>query len=343
MSLVPGASALPGPEMIAGDVMRRLALTWAIGLACVALTVTVPAQEPMRRALGGDRLRVLYWPRHRDLAELALTEGEAALRRLEGLLDVETEARVEVYIVRSQAEFDELTGFHNKPWTLGIAILSRRPYRVVVKPMGAQRLPGLLTHELAHVMLDASMGDAADRIPRWLHEGIAQYAAGPLTEDQRRVIADAALADKLLTIDELDEAFQGDRERVALAYAESYTLVAYLSDQKPAEGVGGLLSQIKRGRGVRLALGLAFGRPVPLMEEEWLASIRRSNLGSVLPPTSEMLIGAGFVVSFLLALAVVRRRSRAIRRRMTEQAACGIDEHEFADEDIHESGDDLFD
>lgn len=345
MSLVPGAGALPGFEMIAGDVMRRLALTLAIGLACLAMAVTSPAQDQRRRALGGDRLRILYWPSQRDLAEIALTEGEAALRRLESLLDVQTEARVEVYIVRSYAEFDELTGQRNKPWTLGIAMLSRRPYRVVIKPLGPQRLPGLLTHELAHVMLDARMGEAAGRIPRWLHEGVAQFAAGPLTEDQRRVIANAALADKLLTIDELDAAFQGNRERVALAYAESYTLVAYLSDQKPAEGVGGLLDQIKRGREVRLALGLAYGRPVPLMEEEWLESIQRSSLGAGLPPFGDILVGVGFVVSFLLALAVVRRRSRAIRRRMTEQQLYDtlLGEQEFGDEDTHETGDDLLD
>ncbi len=186
-------------------------------------------------------------------------------------------------------------------------------------------------------MLDVRMGAAADRIPRWLHEGIAQYAAGPLSEDQRRVIADAALADKLLTIDELDAAFQGNRERVALAYAESYTLVAYLGDQKPAEGVGGLLNQLKRGRDVRLALGLAYGRPVPLMEEEWLTSIRQRNLDAVLPPVGDILIGLGFVVSFLLALAVVRRRSRAIRRRMTEQQSYDT----LLDED--EPGEDLLD
>ncbi len=87
--------------MIAGNVMRRLALTCAIGLACLALAIAAPAQEPTRRALGGDRLRVIYWSTHRDLAELALSEGEAALRRLEGLLDVKAEARVEVYIVTS--------------------------------------------------------------------------------------------------------------------------------------------------------------------------------------------------------------------------------------------------
>ncbi len=331
--------------MTVGDSMRHRALVWAIGLACLALAVAVPAQESTRRALGGDRLRVLYWPEHKDLAELALDEGEDALRRLESLLDMKTEARVEVHIVRSYAEFDELTGRRNKPWTLGIAMLSRRPYRVVVKPMGTQRLPGLLTHELAHVMLDARMGDSADRIPRWLHEGIAQYAAGPLTENDRRLIADAALADELLTIDELEAAFHGDRERVALAYAQSYTLVAYLGDQKPAEGVGGLLMQLERGREVRLALGLAYGRPVPLMEEEWLTGIRRRNLGASLPPLSEILIGVGFVVSFLLALAVVRRRSRAIRRRMAEEQSFVtlIDEHEFADDDAHESGEDLLD
>ncbi|MCD6361284.1 MAG: hypothetical protein J7M38_10520, partial [Armatimonadetes bacterium] len=154
---------------------------------------------------------------------------------------------------------------------------------------------------------------------RWLHEGIAQYAAGEFSEAQRRVIARAALDDRLLNIEQLDAAFAGDDEQVALAYAESYTLVAYLGEQRPAEGIGGLLDQLQRGRDMRLAMGLAFGRPVLEMEREWLESLQSGYLPAILPPVSDMLIGAGFVLSFLVALVVARRRSAAIRRRMEEQ------------------------
>ena len=79
----------------------------------------------------------------------------------------------------------------------------------------------------------------------------------------------------LLGLDELAAAFHGDREQVTLAYAQSHALVAYLSEQNPAAGIGGLLEQLDRGRDMRLALGLAFGRPVPEMEEEWLDGLRR--------------------------------------------------------------------
>jgi len=307
--------------------MSRSSLLWATCLICAGLTA-LAQERPTRRVLGSERLQVFYWPRHEELARLALREGDDALRRLAGLLDTEPDERVEVHIVRSQAEFDELTGIDNKPWVLGRAFLPGVPdvpYRVVVKPMGKQRLPALLTHELAHVMLDVAMDDAADRIPRWLHEGIAQYAEGELSRGDRQVIGSAALSDELLTIDELEGAFAGDREQVALAYAQSRTLVAYLSDQNPAEGISGLLDQLRRGREIRLALGLAFGRPVPEMEEEWLDGLRREYPGALLPPTSEILIGAGFVVSFLLAVVVMRRRSAAIRRRMEagEEARSG--------------------
>ena len=137
--------------------MRCARLATAIVLMCAALAA-LAQEQPVRRVLGGERLRVLHWPEHQELAQLALREGDDALRRLEGLLDVELAERVDVYIVRSRAEFDEVTGIENKPWVLGRAFLRGRgqtdvPYRVVVKPMGTQRLPGLLTHELAHVVI----------------------------------------------------------------------------------------------------------------------------------------------------------------------------------------------
>ncbi|MEA3403309.1 MAG: peptidase MA family metallohydrolase [Armatimonadota bacterium] len=272
------------------------------------------AAEPRRWVLGSEHLRVLCWPQHEELGELALEEGGDALRRLRRMLDVELDERIDVFIVRSQREFDELAGGDSGYWVVGRAL--PRNLRVVLKPVGPQRLPKLLAHELAHVMLDVRMGEAADELPRWLHEGIAQYAAGDFEHSQKRVIAGAALRGKLLRIDELNAAFHGDQDQVALAYAQSYTLVDYLGTLEPAKGLAPLLEQLEKGRDVRLALGLAYGRPVPAMEEEWLEIIGRAYATALAPPLGQTIIGALFVIAFIITLVAVRRRSARIRRRM---------------------------
>ena len=290
---------------------------WVAMVMVVALCCAPAWAQQARHIVGTDHLRVLYWPRSEELAELAAASGDEALVRLRGMLDAEPPERIDVYIVRSQAEFDELTGGENDPWIIGRALPSE--LRVVVKPMGPQRLPPLLAHELAHVMLDVAVGAAAWSLPRWVHEGVAQYAAGDFSVEDQRVIARASLAGELLTIDELDGAFARDREQVALAYAQSYTLVAYLADLEPAKGIRPLLEQLAKGRDVRQALGLAFGLPVPQMEEQWLEGVRTAYLHTLSPPTSETIVGALFVIALVIALVLVRRRSARIRRRMSEQ------------------------
>jgi hypothetical protein len=287
---------------------------------CVLLVLTpVAAQdaESARRILGTEHLRILHWPQHEELAAIARRAGSDAVTRLQSILDMELEERIDIFIVRSQEEFNELSGAESKPWTIGRAIPGIR--RVVVKPMGPQRLPELVAHELAHIMLDLRMGENARLLPRWLHEGIAKYAADDFSEEDKRVIADAALSEELLTIDGLADAFRGDREQVSLAYAQSYTLVEYLSEIRPAEGLAPLIEQIAKGRDVRLALGLAYQRPVPQMEREWLERIRTGYVHQVAPPLYEALIGAMFVVAFFIAWLVVRRRSRRIRERMKRE------------------------
>jgi hypothetical protein len=278
-----------------------------------ALTPLAQAQEA-RRVLGGEHLRVHYWPRDEALAQLARETGERALVRLQGMLAAEAPRRIDVYIVASQAEFDDLTGGANDPWIIGRALPSE--LRVVVKPMGPQRLPGLLAHELAHIMLDVAMGEAAWRLPRWLHEGIAKYAAHDFDQADRQVIARAAAAEKLLGLDDLEAAFEGDREEIALAYAQSYTLVDYLAELEPAQGLRPLLEQIARGRETRQALGLAYGRPVPAIEAQWHELLQREAIPVLAPPLVDTLVGALFVAAFILAVLVARRRSAAIRRRM---------------------------
>ena len=289
----------------------------ALLLAASLLSARAIAEEAARWVLGSEHLRVLYWPEDDELARLARDVGEQSVTRLRGLLDAEPPTRIEVFIVRSQREFEELTGSRSTSWVIGRALLGRR--RVVVKPMGEQRLPKLLAHELAHIMLDVRMAAAADKVPRWLHEGIAQYAAGQWSEADARVIADAALSDELLALDDLDAAFGGNYEQVALAYAQSHTLVMYLASLRPAVGLGPLLDQLARGRDVRTALGRAYGIPAPRIEKDWLEHTRTAYLPSVLPVPSELIVGGAFVVAFALAVIVVRWRSARIRRRMEEE------------------------
>lgn len=306
--------------------MRRF-ICGAVCLLVLAMPVLGQQTRETRRVLGTENLRVLYWPEHSDLAEIARDSASDAVNRLQGMLDIELEERVDIFIVRSRAEFDELSGVKNKPWTIGRALPGMQ--RVVVKPMGPQRLPELIAHELAHIMLDMRMGEKAWTLPRWLHEGIAKYAADDFSQADRQVIADAALSEELLTIDELEEAFRSDREQVALAYAQSYVLVEYLSEIRPARGIAPLLEQLAKGRDVRLALGLAFERPVPEIERAWLERMRTGYVHHVAPPLSEAIIGGLFVVAFIVAWVVVRRRSARIRERMRleeqqRRAAAGL-------------------
>ncbi len=291
--------------------------TYLLPVVALAIAAAAGHAEPVRRVLGTEHLRVLYWPDHEELAEIARDAGREGMARLSRILDFEAQDRIEIYIVRSQAEFDELTGTRNRPSVIGRALT--RQLRVVVKPMGPERLPDLVTHELAHVMLDLRMGDEAHRLTRWLHEGIAQYAEGGISTTQRRIIGRAAMADELLTIDELDDAFHGDSQQIALAYAQSFTLVEYLGEISPAEGISPLLDQLARGRDMRLALGLAFGRSVPVMEEEWLERLRLEHMGHLRMPPSEAMISALFLIAFFIALFFVRRRSARIRRRMERE------------------------
>lgn len=284
----------------------------------LAVAAAVPGSaEQVRRVLGSEHLRILYWPEHQELAEIAEEAGIMALARLHRMLDVEPQERMDIFIVRSQAEFDELTGVRNRPSVVGRAIPSM--LRVVVKPMGRQRLPDLVAHEVAHVMLDVRMGDKAHMLTRWLHEGIAQYAEGGIDANQHRIIAEAAVADELLTLDELDDAFHGGSRQIALAYAQSYTLVEYLGEISPAGGISPLLEQLSKGRDIRLALGLAFGKPVPVMEEEWLERLRYGYMTHFGLPLYEGIIGVLFIIALFISLFYVRRRSARIRRRMEQE------------------------
>jgi len=308
--------------MSTGSVRRESHLSRPVpaGPLMVALLLWVATQAAGadgRLSLGGRDLLVRYWPEQQELALQVRQVGQRSLHELSQLLKLDVREPVLIEIVRSHKELNQRAGGGLPVWTLGVSL--HHEGHVVLKPVPSSQMDRLVMHELTHVALDMKMAKARKEPPRWLHEGLAQWMQGGLTEPQKDVLGAAAVENRLLSFAELEKAFAGKRATVDLAYAQSYTLVAYIVENGPPEGLDTFLRYMADTGDQELALRRAMQMPLDVIEKRWRRDTRKHYMSRGVPLTVELVIFGAMLLVFLVVIVVRLRRSKEIRERMQEE------------------------
>lgn len=291
------------------------AAAWGLALFALATAVLAAPQAPLERV--GIEYRLYYWPQHEARAKIVAEAAESALPRLRKVLDLPVGQRVDLYLAATGAEFRQLTGGADPNLVLGQAFPAQR--KIVLQPLRGDQLARLVVHELMHVLLQDKVAETGAVPPRWLHEGLAKYAAEDFSMADTMLLTEAVNRGKLIPLAELDRAFDGPPEQVSLAYAEAYTLVEFLAREEPAHGLSPFLHHLGQVGDVQRALLRAYNLTPEVFAERWRRYLLSEYLGRSTSDWGLTYIWAAIVGLFLLLFVIRRRRSAAIRRRMEEE------------------------
>lgn len=181
-----------------------------------------------------------------DVAEATLARVRAAvdegLVRLRPVFPGMPARRFFVHVHEARATMPEPLAACLHPDSPAFALLGQRQVHVVwgeVRRLGAAPL-GVVVHELVHELLDQYVGPHGRRIPRWFHEGLAQYLAGDTYLGAREEDLVWPIAtQRLPAFGGLRTEFPGDPEELRIAYAMSYSYVSWLAREY---GIGDLLA-----------------------------------------------------------------------------------------------------
>jgi hypothetical protein len=123
---------------------------------------------------------------------------------------------------------------------------------------------GPVTHEFAHVLVDYK---ARGNYPRWLSEGIAQYAEHKL-HGVLWLGSAASFEQTLYTLEELDKFNQLANQN--LAYRQAFSLVLYLVESYGEDRLPLLLAKLGGGANFSAALARVYGISPDELERDWL-------------------------------------------------------------------------
>ena len=272
-----------------------------------------------KRALPGIQLE--YTPRDRILAGLlepALMEDRKKVMERLRMFPQET---LRVIVAPTLEVFEGLTGAVPGQGTLGVYLLGRGVI-VVRAPRtdlgGGWDPRGVLRHELAHAVIDLSIGQ---HVPLWLHEGLAMLVAGELDYLDETRLTLAAVAGQLIPLEVLMHRFPRGHQGRALAYAQAASFVRFLTRREGMGGIQRLLDMMGKGTPPAAAFYSAYALRLTEMEGEWQKELSgRFSYWSLI--TSSTLLG-GLGIPLVL-LGVLRRwlqKRRKFRQWEAEEQA----------------------
>ncbi len=280
--LAAALAAVPGPRISAGE----LPADWE---AASSEHVTVHAPPSQARAA-------------RQLAR----EADDHLLRLVDITGLdEPRGHIDAYLAPDRASFSSIQPGEPPAWAAGTAYPSRGLIFVLMNSPGEKTARQVFVHEMAHVVLHWSFGDAEP--PRWLEEGIAQVAAGELSLSTHATLTRAAATGQLLPLSSLTRGFPHHAAGARVAYAQSRDLILYLRARYGEAVIGAVVSAMAAGAPAEEAIEASTGTPFDELEAAWLSRIRRRYAWIT------VLGGSGTfwaVAAMLLVAGWVRRRRR---------------------------------
>lgn len=176
--------------------------------------------------------------------------------------------------------------------------VSRRPFI----------LENTLKHELCHLLIHQHIPE--DHLPRWLDEGICQWASdgiGEIMMDQKRSqLNRSILRGTLIPLDALTGSFPTNNDDLLLAYEESKSFVAHIISRYHKQGILRFLDQLKKGQTLERASMKALGISMADLEDEWQNALRQQATWFTLLSTYlyEILFGVMALVSIFAFIRI---------------------------------------
>ena len=181
-----------------------------------------------------------------------------------------------IILIKDRAKFQRMA---ESPLTVAFAVPARNLIVIDHSKMHINpfNLGNILKHELCHLLLHHHIRGVA--LPRWLDEGIAQWASDGISDilmDQKRSLLNKAIyRDRLILLHTLQKGFPPDKESLSLAYEESKSFVTYIISKFGKEGVLTVLNYMRQGEDVDSAILKALLIPLGELEKKWHHSLRQ--------------------------------------------------------------------
>lgn len=295
--------------------LRTVLLVAVLSLPGIPLAAPLPS-SPTDSGLDSLRkapITVLHATDDRGLADEIASRARYHHGRIRRDLGLEREVEATILLVTDrlpESRYRELDR-SLAPWIAGAAWAKEQFIVIRILP-GQSTLDhdALLAHELTHVILKADFPGMGEW-PLWFREGLAMRESKGEGLRRYTSLSLATLRRRLIPLDELWVRFPGNEAESRLAYAESFSVIAFLISRQGHRRFQQFISAL-RGEDFEAAYRRVYGTGLGRMETEWRRFVERRYhwIPLVTGGTAFWMLT---LAVFFLSLAARRRKSRLLR------------------------------
>ena len=197
-----------------------------------------------------------------------MDSAQVALARLAADTGAELEKPAQFYVYANSLDLQGAM-IHPQEWTGGVAYTRYSIIAIGIAPTNISWGKRAIAHELAHLVVHQMTLNPYNELPTWLDEGLAMYAEGELESEFASSLEGAIDNDSLISVQGLCSPFSAFADRASLGYAQSYSLVEYLSSSYGQGKMLELLNTFKEGSGYDAALEAVYGFDMDTLDSLW--------------------------------------------------------------------------
>ncbi len=231
-----------------------------------------------RMEIESDRVKVIFSKGFEEPARLIVDNYQSSLNELKKELNWGLDLKPTVVLVASKKFFERISGTR---YAVGLAIPDKNTIAINIVPLFSKTYMMLevFKHELCHLVLHRHIKSSF--LPRWLDEGVAQWASGNLGElllyeDSFRSMK-LNVARMAVPLEYLSSSFPSDPQGLFLAYEESLSFVNYIVKNYGKDGLILILEKLAQGNDVEDAFWQVLSKSFDVVEDEWIDNIRNKN------------------------------------------------------------------
>jgi hypothetical protein len=223
-----------------------------------------------------DEVTILFEKRLKTAAQKTENIYPRVKADLKKTLNWELDFKPTIFLTNDRGRFEELTG---NSLIVAYAIPQRNLIVIDYTKMSTRpfTLGAILKHELCHLLLHNHIKKVD--LPKWLDEGISQWASDGIAEiimsGKGSYLNAAVLSKRLIRLERLTVSFPEDEKSLLLAYEQSKSLVEYIANEFGRNGILNLLQHLKDGYEIEVAIQKSLSVPPDELEKRWQRHLRK--------------------------------------------------------------------
>jgi hypothetical protein len=212
----------------------------------------------------------LHWNSQDEKSIRSLTAGlELQMARIKLKASIPEIRKPKIFVYSTRQEM--LSAVPTLPaWSAAAAMPRFNIILVYYSPGDLDEAKRTIVHEFTHLLVGELTFGPYESIPRWLNEGLAQFAEGPIKESEMKDFKSLIRFGQTISVQSLGGGFPSSASGSAMAYIEGRTLVMYLLETGGWSKMESLLKTFKEGSTCDSALSKVYGFDTAGLEDKWM-------------------------------------------------------------------------